>query len=231
MGLGATNLSLVDILTETGAGGNDSSFKTYNNSSWAQGPAPGVGPETFWGSGVKSGGAIGPNILYNPYANGAQSGGTPGVANNYRFGFFQNYYGYMDGSNYLIEIYASNTIAAATRPDPDNNCDFDLGLYNAALTSNSLAAILAPNVMQNGGTFGPQVVSSPSTFNVNYFYVSGAFNNQGNATYSIDIQVNGSSYYTAGGIPGGTPQAIDYNSFTSTPENSGNGFLVEVFFS
>lgn len=232
MGLGATNLSLVNILAETGANSaSNNSFKTYNSSSWAQGPAPGLGTESIWGSGVKSGGAIGPNILYNPYANGAQSGGTPGVANNYRFEFFKNYYGYMDGSNYLIELYVENSIGPATRPDPDNNCDFDLGLYNKALTSNSLASIVANNVIQQNGTFGPAVVSNFNTFNVNYFYVSGAFVNLGNATYSIDIVVNGSSYYTAGGITGGTPQAINYNSFSSTPENSGNGFLVEVLFS
>jgi hypothetical protein len=234
MGLGATNLSLVDILAETGANSaNDNSFKTYNSSSWAQGPNPGDGTETFWGSGVKSGGAIGPNILYNPYNNGANSGSpsfTPGVSNNYKFGFFQNYYGYMDGSNYLIELYVENNIAPATRPDPPNNVDFDLGLYNAALTSGSLAAIFAGNVQENGGTFGPLDVSNPNTFNVNYLYVTGGYNNTGNDTYQIDIVVNGNLQYTAGGVPGGTPQAVSYNDFVSTPLNNGNGFLLEVFF-
>ena len=232
MPLGATNLSLFDILAETVANSaNNNSLITYNNSSWAQGPPPGLNTEPIWGSGVKSGGAIGPNILYNPYANGAQSGGTPGVPNNYKFGFFQNYYGYMDGSNYLIELYAENTIAAATRPDPPNNCDFDVALLNAALNSNSLAAILAAPIMENGGTYGPAVVSNPNTFNVNYFYVSGAFVNQGLATYAIDIVVNGSSCYTASGIGAGIPQPIDYTQFSFTPENNGNGFLVEVYFS
>jgi hypothetical protein len=231
MPLGATNLSLVNILAETGANtGTNESFKTYNSSSWAQGPAPGLATESFWGSGVKSGGAIGPNILYNPYANGAQSGGVPGVANNYRFGFFQNYYGYMDGSNYLIELYVQNTIPPAGRGDPFNNVDFDVALQNAALNTNSLAPIFAGNVMENGGTFGPQVVSNFNTFNVNYFYINGGFVNNGLASYDIEIYVNSSLQYQAAGIPGQTSQPITYNDFTTTPLNSGNGFLVEVYF-
>ena len=232
MGLGATNLKLTDILAETGAGsGTNESFKTYLSTSWAQGPNPGLGAVGIWGAGVKSGGVVGPNILYNPYANGAVSGGQPGVGDNYRFEFFKNYFGYMDGSEYLIELYVSNQISPSTRPDPDNNVDFDLGLYNAALTSNSLASIFAGNVMQNGGTFGPNLVSSNNTFNVNYLYVNGAYNNTGNDTYGIDIFVNSSLQYTAGGVPGGSPVAISYNDFNSTPTNSGGGFLVEAYFS
>jgi len=235
MGLGATNLKLTDILAETGANtGTNESFKTYLTTSWAQGPNPGLGAVGIWGAGVKSGGVAGPNILYNPYANGANSGSpsfTPGVADNFRFDFFKNYYGYMDGSNYLIELYVENNIAPHTRPDPPNNVDFDLGLYNAALTSNSIAAIFAGNVQENGGTFGPATVSSNTTFNVNYLYVNGAYTNQGNDTYQIDINVNGTLQYQLGGVPGGIPQAISYNDFGSTPLNNGNGFLLEVFFS
>jgi hypothetical protein len=229
MGLGATNVSLSGIRNETNAFfGADDSFYEYNRTSWAEGPPPGDNSQPIWGSGTRV--ASAGNILFNPSNNGA---GT-GVNNNYRFGFYKNYFGYMDKSNYGIELFVGNTIPPAPRGFPTNDVTFTAALKDETLTSNDIAPMAATNVPQNGGTFGPGDQSQPSTFNVNYFYIDGQYFNQGPNAYNVDLYVNASLEYSAsvGAGSGGVPQFFDYTSFnTPNAQNNGSGFTLEVFFS
>ena len=105
MGLGDTNVKLSDIRNETGAiFGADDSFLEYNSFSWAQGPPPGDDSKSFWGAGTKAG--VSQDILFNPSDGGAGAG----VNNNFKFGFYKNYFGYMDQSTYTIELYVENNM-------------------------------------------------------------------------------------------------------------------------
>jgi hypothetical protein len=225
MPLGTTNIALSNIREETGAlFGADDSFYDYNASSWAEGPPPGNNSKSIWGAGTKTG--ISQDILYNPSDGGA---GT-GVSSNFKFGFYKNYYGYMDQSNYVIDTYVENNIPPASRPDPPNNFDIDAALRSEDLTSDSICPLGANGVMENGGTFGPGDQSQSTTFNVNYFYINGNYANQGFNPYNIDIYVNSSLEYSAsvGGMAG--PQAFDYTQFnTPNVANNGNGFVFEVY--
>lgn len=227
MPLGTTNIKLSDIRGETSAfvGTNDS-FYDYNAFSWAQGPAPGDASQTFWGAGTKTG--VSGDILYNPSNNGA---GT-GVSSNFKFGFYKNYFGYMDQSNYIIELYVENNIPPAGRGDPPNNADFDGALRSEDLTSDVICPVVANNVPENGGTFGPGDVSQATTFNVEYFYIDGVYQCAGFNPYNIEIYVNNGLEYSASVGGGIGPQTFDYTQF-STPDvqNNGSGFSIDVYFS
>jgi|688.fasta_scaffold400498_2 hypothetical protein len=228
MGLGATNVSLSDIRNQTGAFfGADDSFFDYNASSWAQGPPPGNNTEIIWGSGTRT--AVAENILFNPSNNGAGAG----VTTNYKFGFYKNYFGYMDQSTYIIEVYVENNIPPAPRGFPFNDVSFTAALKDDTLTSNDIAPMGATNVPQNGGTFGPGDQSQPATFNVEYFYIEGNYFNQGPDNYNVDLYVNAGLEYSAAGVPGNAAaQFFDYTSFnTPNAQNNGSGFSLEVYFS
>jgi hypothetical protein len=229
MPLGATNVSLSGIRNETGAFfGADDSFYEYNRTSWAEGPPPGDNSTTIWGSGTRT--IAAENILFNPSNNGA---GT-GVNNNYKFGFYKNYYGYMDQANYIIELFVENTIPPAPRGFPFNDVTFTAALKDDTLTSNDIAPMGATNVPQNGGTFGPGDQSQPTTFNVEYFYIDGIYFNQGPNAYNVDLYVNNGIEYSAsvGAGSGGVAQPFDYTSFnTPNAQNNGSGFSLEVYFS
>ena len=226
MGLGSTNVSLSGIRDETSSstGANDS-FYDYNAFSWAQGPPPGDGSNSFWGAGTKTG--VSGDILYNPSNNGAGAG----VTSNFKFGFYKNYFGYMDQSTYVIDLYVENNIPPAGRGNPPNFVDFDGALRSEDLTSNNIAPIVANAVPENGGTFGPADMSQPATFNVEYFYIDGVYACGGFNPYNIEIYVNSGIEYSAS-VPGiSGPQFFDYTQFnTPNVQNNGNGFICEVFF-
>ena len=227
MGLGSTNVSLSGIRGETSAflGANDS-FYDYNAFSWAQGPAPGDASQTFWGAGTKTGVSV--DILFNPSNNGAGAG----VTNNFKFGFYKNYFGYMDQANYVIDVYIQNNIPPASRGNPPNNVDIDATLRSEDLFPNSICAIGASGVVENGGTFGPIDQSQPFTFNVEYFYIQGSYANTiGPDGYNVTFFVNGNIEYGASVAGGAGPQFFDYNSFnTPNVQNNGNGFVFEAIF-
>ena len=229
MPLGDSNISLSGIRNETGAFfGGDDSFYDYNRTSWAEGPPPGDNSQPIWGSGTET--AAAENILFNPSNNGA---GT-GVSSNFKFGFYKNYYGYMDQANYIIELYVENNIPPAPRGFPFNDVTFTAALKDDTLTSNDIAPMGATNVPQNGGTFGPGDQSQPTTFNVEYFYIDGIYYNQGPNAYNVDLYVNAGLEYSAsvGAGSGGVAQFFDYTSFnTPNAQNNGSGFSLEVYFS
>lgn len=227
MPLGTTNIKLSDIRTETNSfQGTNDSFYEYNEYSWAQGPSPGDNTVSWWGSGVRGG--VAENILYTPTNNGSPVAGT---STNFKFGFYKNYYGYFDQSNYIIELYVENNIPPASRPDPPNNVDFNGELKDYALLSNVICPISANGVMENGGTFGPGDVSQSTTFLVNYFYISGTYVCNGFNPYNIDIYVNNGLEYSAS-VPGASgPQNFDYTQFnTPDVQNNGSGFSIDVYF-
>jgi hypothetical protein len=226
MGLGSTNVSLSDIRSETSAFlGTNESFYDYNAFSWAQGPAPGDASESFWGAGTKTG--VSGDILFNPSNNGAGAG----VTNNFKFGFYKNYFGYMDQANYVIDVYIENNIPPASRGNPPNNVDVDASLRSEDLLSDSICPIGAGGIVENGGTFGPTDQSQGYTFNVNYFYIEGVYANQGPDAYNVSFDINGSNEYSASVGAAAGPQFFDYNSFnTPNVQNNGNGFVFEVFF-
>ena len=229
MPTGSTNLKLSDIRNETGAlFSADDSFMDYNIHSWAEGPAPGNATQSYWGAGTKTG--VSDDILYDPSSNGAGAG----VASNFKFGFFKDYYGYFDQSNYVIDVIVDNNIPPATRPDPANDATFDGALKDSTLTSNTLVNLGFANVPENGGSFGPTDQSQFTVFNVNYFYLDFIYNTMGVDAYSIQIDVNSVTQYNASiGSSAPTPQPPqfdDYTAFNSLPTNSGNGFLLQVTF-
>lgn len=227
MPLGTTNIKLSDIRTETNSfQATNDSFYDYNAYSWAQGPSPGDNTVSWWGSGVRGG--VAENILYTPTNNGSPVAGT---STNFKFGFYKNYYGYFDQSNYIIELYVENNIPPASRPDPPNNVDFNGELKDYALLSNVICPISANGVMENGGTFGPGDVSQSTTFLVNYFYISGTYVCNGFNPYNIDIYVNNGLEYSAS-VPGASgPQNFDYTQFnTPDVQNNGSGFSIDVYF-
>lgn len=227
MPLGTTNIKLSDIRTETNSfQGTNDSFYEYNEYSWAQGPAPGDNTVSWWGSGVRGG--VAENILYTPTNNGSPVAGT---STNFKFGFYKNYYGYFDQSNYIIELYVENNIPPASRPDPPNNVDFNGELKDYALLSNVICPISANGVAENGGTSGPGDVSLSTTFLVNYFYISGTYVCNGFNPYNIDIYVNNGLEYSAS-VPGNSgPQNFDYTQFnTPDVQNNGSGFSIDVYF-
>jgi hypothetical protein len=228
MGLGATNVSLSGIRNETNAFfGADDSFYDYNRTSWAEGPPPGNNSATIWGSGTRS--VVNDNILFGPIDNGSGFG----VTNNYKFGFFKNYFGYMDQSNYIVEVFVENTIPPAPRGFPFNDVTFTAALKDDNLTADDICPMAAIGIPQNGGTFGPVDQSQPSTFNVNFFYIEGNYFNQGPTPYNIDLYVNAGLEYSFGGVPGnGAAQFFDYIGFnTPNVQNNGSGFSLEVYFS
>jgi hypothetical protein len=231
MPTGSTNLKLSDIRNETGAlFSADDSFYDYNAFSWAQGPAPGDASQTFWGAGTKTG--VSDDILYDPSFNGAGAG----VASNFKFGFFKNYYGYFDQSTYVIDVYIENNIAPGGRGFPPNDAGFDGALKDSTLTSNTLVNLGTASVAENGGTFGPGDQSQPTVFNVNYFYLDFTYQNNGSNAYNIQIDIDSTTQYNAsvGAVtPPGTagPQFDNYTAFNSLPTNTGNGFILEVYFS
>ena len=228
MPLGTTNIKLSDIRGETSAlvGTNDS-FYDYNASSWAQGPAPGDNTFSIWGSGVRA--AIAQNILYTPTNNGSTVAGT---STDFKFGFYKNYYGYFDQSNYIIELYVENNIPPASRPDPPNNIDFNGELRDYDLLSNVICPITATGVLENGGIFGPGDVSQNTTFLVNYFYISGTYVCNGVSAYNIEIYVNSGLEYSASVGSSAGPQNFDYTQFnTPDVQNNGSGFSIDVIFS
>ena len=226
MGLGDTNVKLSDIRNETGAlFGADDSFLEYNSFSWAQGPPPGDDSKSFWGAGTKSG--VSQDILFNPSDGGAGAG----VNNNFKFGFYKNYFGYMDQSTYTIELYVENNMPPAGRGFPANNVDFDAGLYSEDLLSDNICPIVANGVPENGGTYGPIDVSQPYTFNVNYLYIQGNYFCGGVDPYNIDIYAPSLEYSASVGGSAGA-QSFDYTLFnTPDVQNNGSGFLIEVYFS
>lgn len=225
MGLGDTNVKLSDIRNETGAlFGADDSFLEYNSFSWAQGPSPGDGGKSFWGAGTKAG--VSQDILFNPSDGGAGAG----VTSNFKFGFYKNYFGYMDQSTYTIELYVENNMPPAGRGFPPNNVDFDAGLYSEDLLSDNICPIVANGVPENGGTFGPGDVSQPYTFNVNYLYIQGNYFCVGVDPYNIDIYAPSLEYSASVGGSFG-PQSFDYTQFnTPDVQNNGSGFVIEVYF-
>lgn len=229
MGLGSTNVKLYDIWAETNPGisNSDNKLQEYCINSWEQGPTPGSGAESYWGGGLKTG--IQQNILYNPVNNGASAAGT---TTNYKMSYFKNFYGYMDQSTYICEMYIENNLAAAGRGDPPNDVTVDHGLTGY----NDLGFNLAPldgSAGENGGTYGPIDKSiSNGTFNVYYFWLNGGVNCLGNANYNLDMYVNGNSVYSNGGLAGITNiiNNVNGSNLNTTPTNIGNGFTVEYYF-
>lgn len=225
MSIGGTNVSLASgIYNELngGYGGDISFYSDCNAFSWAQGPSPGSGAIGYFAWGTKAG--VDQDILYGPYNNGV----TAGLTANYKFSYFKNTYGFFDQANFVLDLYIENNLPPAGRGDPPNDVDVDFGLYDQSLTSNSICPI-GGQAAENGGTYGPTDVSQSFTFNVQYFYVNGGVNCGGFANYSVDIYVNSSLEYSAGGLTGSN--GIDYTMFNSTPVNSGNGFSFEFYFS
>jgi len=225
MAIGGTNVSLASgIYNELngGYGGDISFYNDCNAFSWPQGPSPGDNTVSYFAWGTKTG--VDQDILYVPYNNGV----TAGLTANYKFSYFKNTYGFFDQANFVLDLYIENNLQPAGRGDPPNDVDVDLGLYDQTLTSNSICPI-GGNAAENGGTYGPSDVSQSFTFNVQYFYVSGGINCGGFANYNVDIYVNSSNEYSAGGLNGAN--SIDYTMFNTTPVNSGNGFNFEFYFS
>jgi hypothetical protein len=225
MAIGGTNVSLASgIYNELngGYGGDISFYNDCNAFSWPQGPSPGDNTVSYFAWGTKTG--VDQDILYGPYNNGV----TAGLTANYKFSYFKNTYGFFDQANFVLDLYIENNLPPAGRGDPPNDVDVDFGLYDQTLTSNSICPI-GGNAAENGGTYGPSDVSQSFTFNVQYFYVSGGINCGGFANYNVDIYVNSSNEYSAGGLNGAN--SIDYTMFNTTPVNSGNGFNFEFYFS
>ena len=228
MAIPATNVYLNDngsnqgIFSDINGGASSSQVKFSDMviKDWASGPAPGSGAYSYWGWGLKTGSA---NPLYNPMNNASGQ-----ITSNFKFSYFKNAYAYMDQSTYVIDLYIENRIPSAPRTDPPNDCDVDFALYDDTLSSNSIAAI-GGFAAQNGGTYGPTDQSQSFTFNVEYFYVSGAVNCQGLNPYTVDFLVNGTQVWNIGGTGPG-PTSFDYNNFTSLPTNSGSGFDIEIYF-
>lgn len=224
MSIGATNVGLrASIYEELNPGSGISDCKFYDNCNayaWAQGPPPGNGTVSDYQWGVKAG--VNQDILYGPYSNGVTAGRTV----NYKFSDFKNSYGFMDQTNYTVDLYIENNIPPAGRGFPPNDVSVDVGLYDETLTSNSICPI-AGNAGENGGTYGPVDVSQSFTFNVQYFYVYGGVNNQGPNSYNCDIYVNGVQEVSLNGTGS---QTVDYQVFNSLPQNNGAGFTIDFYF-
>jgi len=216
-----SNGGIYSDVNATGAGGSQVKYSDLIIKEWDNGPAPGDGTNSYWAYGLKTGAS---NPLYNPM----NSAGGSQIGSNFKFSFFKNSYAYMDQSTYVIDLYIENQIPPAPRPDPPNDCVVDMALYNDLLNSNSICAI-GGTANEGGGTYGPVDVSQSFTFNVEYFYVDGAVSCNGFPPYTVDVYVNSTQQYFFGGAGPGA-HAIDYNSFNSTPTNSGSGFEIEFYF-
>jgi len=233
MGLGSTNVNLLGVWQETNVGlsGSDNYLGAYGVYSYPQGPGPhGDGSVGFYGSGLKTG--VQQDILYNPVNNGASAAGS---TTNYKMSYYKNYYGYMDGTNYFVEMYIENNLPAAGRGDPPNDVLVDMYMNDYNDVNTTHLCPLDGNAAENGGTYGQALKSNSDTFNVNYMWVYGGLSCQGLANYDLNILVNGSSVYSNTGLNGVTTMINNSSGsdWSSTPTNGGAGvgFSIEYYFS
>ena len=130
----------------------------------------------------------------------------------YKVEAFQNLDYFYDNSNYKIEATINNNIAPATPPDPPNNIDVTVTIYDSTNTY-SYASGGSGTVNEGGGSTFFDVTNgagSEPILAVGYWSID--INYLGIGVASADVTINGTNKVTGFNIFPGS-NIIDWNSY------------------
>lgn len=204
MAVPSSNITVTSIWDEANTPtsiGTDVSFGDLAGYSYFDGPA-GASTVGYNGWGQNSAGGV--DRIY-----GLSVAAGPGP---YNFGAFQNLVYFYDNSTYAVKITVNNNIAAATPPDPPNDVDCTVNLYD---NSNTYSYVFGSsgNATEGGG----QAVADITTGLGNepilaVGYWSLGLSTLGNAAASADVTINGTSKVTGYSLSAGL-NTIDWVAY------------------
>lgn len=215
MAVSGSNITVSNIYSEAnGSSATDIVFNDVASYSYFDGPN---GDNTVSYNGWGLGTAIGQNRIYQ----------TSFLSANIPMSDFANLVYFYDQSTYQITLNVNNNLPAATPPNPPNNISVDLYLKSFNGTYQYLIGNSGP-VNENGGTYGPTDISTPTTpifanafwfIDINLLGVAG-----GNATIIINGNIAANSVAVSPG-----PNSLDWNTYGSGSAGNIGGFIGLAF--